>query len=167
MVGSERQQGTAKRGTWSFRSCQFQHWCCQSAGPARALGRSGAAACQNRHVRTGELTLKGHMGTFTLTTRALRGCNQSKVPFVEPYQLLLVGINLSGDPFSSFGESSRMPREKKIASRYPLFFRNLFLMLLYLHASASDGVGVRTRTPLRYSLCPQIRAMRASSRLHG
>jgi hypothetical protein len=88
------------------------------------------------------------------------GVRPIKSTFVEPYELLLVGINLSGPLWGEFAHAQR----KKKRLPYPLFFRNLFLMLLYLHASASEGVGVRTRTPLRYSLCPQIRAMRASSR---
>jgi len=100
---------------------------------------------------------KGHMGTILIfTTRAFRGGHHKYLCRTVP---LLVGINLSGN--------SHMPREKKTPPlrALPLFFRNLFFMLLYLHAS--EGVGVRpmrTRTPLRYSLCPQIRATRASSR---
>jgi hypothetical protein len=112
-------------------SCAANRQASQGARTERGSGGPKTAS-PNRGTHA-----KGHMGSILiLTTRALRGCNQEST-----FAFVLVGINLSG-PLSSFGGVRTCPERKKKPPDVPLFFRNLCLVLLYLHTS--EGVGVRT-----------------------
>jgi hypothetical protein len=106
--------------------------CCQSA---RALGRSGAAECQKRQVRTEVLGSHGH------------NIYHTRSPGVHS---LLVGINLSAGLLSSLGVRT-CPEEKKNASRTPIFPK---FVLDAAKLARKRGRGGQDENPVAVQLMP-------------
>lgn len=101
------------------------------------------------------------MGRLVIfTTRALRGVQSQKYlcRTDEPCPLL-VGINISGPLFVLCAHAQV---KKKTASPPPIFPKFVLDAAILARKRERGGEGEDEEPPLRYSLFPQIRAMRAS-----
>ena len=163
---AQRGREGRKRGEHGRPPTGFALICCRPrkvlpiGSRARALGRSGAAAGQKRQVRTGK-----HSRWITSAQFLPHDLPGGQVHLSN--RAIMAGIKLSGPlSFFPYGFPPMWESKKKkgLPRLAPLFLRNLFLMLLYLHAS--DGVGMGAcassgQKPRCVQLMPQIRVIHA------